>query len=101
MSEPFYHDENDDMPVFHLEVLDVEIELKKSNDDTDFIFFQYGEVNKAYSAMDDPAPPSSTFELIGMDEILPEQMHDQFCTDIRRKLYDIGRCHFNSTTTES
>lgn len=66
MSETFPHDENYDITVFNLEMVNIELDLNKNNDETDFIDVQFGEGHEILSVMNDTAPPilySNIFEL--------------------------------------
>ena len=79
-------DDNDDIPAFLLDVVNVELTLNRQNDTDDFIDVQYAEVDEILSATDDPAPPYAAFEPIGVEELLAAQLNDQFCADIRRRI---------------
>lgn len=55
MSETISHDHNDDITVVNVEIVSVEFELNRRNDDTNFIDVQYDEVDVIYISMDFPA----------------------------------------------
>lgn len=62
--ETIQHDENDDIPAFHLEQFDVGLELKNSPNEVGFIDVQYGAAVELYSAIADPALAAINFEPI-------------------------------------
>lgn len=101
MSETISHDSNDDIPVFDLQIVNVELELNKTKDDTDLIDSQYAEIDEAYVAMDDQASPSFTIEPIGIDKGIQKHMHDQYCAEILQNINQAGSCKLKSTIMES
>lgn len=62
MNETIPNEENDDISVFDLEVVNVQLELNKPNDGADFIDVQYAIIDDEYAEMDGPPPPHSTFK---------------------------------------
>lgn len=74
MSETNPPDYNGGVPVCDLELVNFHLEFNEAKDDTSFIDVQYVKVHEIYPAMDDPAPPFSTFELIYVAEVLRRNM---------------------------
>lgn len=87
------NEENDNISVFYLTNVNSALELNKTNDDTDFIYFQFAEVSDVYSAMNNPARPYSNFKPVGVEEIIHEQMHENLCSETPRTLNEWG-CPF-------
>lgn len=75
--------------------------VRMGNDALDVIDVQYSEVDELHASMHDPELPSTYFEPSGVEEILQAQIHDPFCSDIRRRLNEGGRLHLKSTMMES
>lgn len=59
--ETISHDDNDEIPVFHLEIFNVELERNKSPDEFGFNYVQYAKVDELFAAMEDPVPPATSF----------------------------------------
>lgn len=97
--ETIPHDDDDDIPVFELDLVNVELELNKSPDHVDFIDVQYTEVDELYAGIKTPIP-TNNFEPIVEKELLQAQLRDEFCATIRRKLNEGGYPPLNLTTTE-
>lgn len=75
MSETIINDNNTDIRLLDLKFVNLKLELKKVNYDTDLIDVQHVEINEVYWEMDDPEPPYSAFNPIGVDSFQHEQMH--------------------------
>lgn len=70
ISETTPDDDIDDIPVFKLDMLNVELEVNKICDEVGLKDVQYAESNELYAVIDDKEPPSLNFELIGVEKIL-------------------------------
>lgn len=68
MLKTISHDDNDDILEFDMEIVNVEFELKKTNDETYFIYVHFTEGGVFYDTMENRAPPSPSFAPIGVDE---------------------------------
>lgn len=88
--ETILHDDNGNIPVFKLELVNVDIELNKTADEVEFIEVKYAEIDEQYVAMDPPTPPTSNFEPLGVEEILQAQIYDPFCAKFCRQLNEWG-----------
>lgn len=70
VGEPTSHDDSEVITVFLLYDTGLELQLNKTDDETDLTDVQYTNVDKVYAAMNDTAPRNPTFELIEVEEIL-------------------------------
>ena len=84
--ETIPHDDNDDIPVFELDLVNNELELNRYPEDVDFIEVQYAEIDELYAGIESPSTSPTSFKPIETEEILHAQLRDEFCTSIRRKL---------------
>lgn len=85
-SETIADDDNDYIPVFLLELVNVALEPNKTPDDVDFIDVQYADIDEVYASMDDPTPPATKFHPIGTEKLLRAQLADPFCAELHGKL---------------
>lgn len=60
------------------------------NDDNHFIYVLYAKYDEDYESMDDRVTPSSTFELIFVDDVLHGHRNDQFCPQMHHNLNEWG-----------
>ena len=93
-AETILSDDNDDIPVFLLDLVNIELEENRDPDSVDFLDVQYAEQDELYAAMDDAASPEVHFEPITREELLQAQLRDEFCASIRRKLNEGGEMSF-------
>lgn len=88
------HDNNDGIPVFHLELISVELELYKNINDVDFKDDQHDEIDELYAPTDDPAPLNTNLKPIRVDVIVQAQLYGPFCAKLRRKRNEEGQVAF-------
>jgi len=98
--ETIPHDDNDDIPVFELDLVNAELELNRSPEDVDFIDVQYAEIDELYAGIESPTTSPTSFKPIETEEILHAQLSDSFCAEVRCKLNEGGCPPLKSTTTE-
>lgn len=59
MGVTILHDKNDDLPIFLLDSVNIELELNKTANNLDFIDVQCTDVDELYAAQEDPSLSST------------------------------------------
>lgn len=74
LGETIPHEDNGDIPVLELEIVNVELKLKKPPNEVDIIDVKYAKLDELCAAMDDPAPPFLNFKPLVIEDILSSQL---------------------------
>lgn len=101
MSETITQDESDDITIVLLDESDIEHDLNRPPDEFNFVDVKCIYIDKRYAALDEKQPHNANFLLIGIEDLLKVQLHDEFCAKIRRKLNELGCRILKPMTMES
>lgn len=90
IGEKVPHDDNDDILVFELDKVRVELGSNRNPNVVDLIDSKLAAMDKLYPAVDDTAPTNFNAETIGVEGFLQAELNGAFRAEIRSKLHQGG-----------